>query len=332
MHLCDQGIKLPASLPSVGLVGQVVSSLCQANARGAVVIRFERCAYLQFNKQLVCFGLFELGASSITAVFDQMVHTLPQCFIVGAAAQLSSEYLLIDDQYFFDLRGSSLYISKLEDSVLKFKVPTTQFELLAKLAIPSAGFAPLLRRFTAANSEAELTSVTDANSIESELLRFSMPAIEQLTDQLRGYVSGRAVKPACFQFNLNLIQKLIGAGPGLTPSGDDFLCGVFTALHLAEFPDVAKSLWTSISSIAERSTTPVSFALLERSALGESGERIDDVIKAYYDYPTTTAAEFRHRVELIGETSGWDWLTGFVLCSEILRRSKNKMPASFGMN
>jgi len=331
MRSPNQAVKLAVSLQSVAMVGQVVRSLCRANACGTVVMRFERCAYLQFNKQLVCFGLNELGASSITGLFDHTVHTLPHGLIVGATVHLSTEYLLIDDQYFFDLRESLSYVSVLQHKLSCLAVPATQFELLAKLTIPSVGFAPLLHHFTAACSEVDLTSTVNTTSIESELLIFVKSSIVQLADQIRCNINGGVSKTDGSRFDSVLFQKLVGAGPGLTPSGDDFICGVFAALHIAGFSYVVTSLWGTINTVAEQSTTSVSFTLLEQSALGESGERIDEVIKAYYDYPTISANDFQHRVELIGETSGWDWLSGFVLCSDILWRDQIKVSGSIDL-
>jgi len=67
---------------------------------------------------------------------------------------------------------------------------------------------------------------------------------------------------------------------------------------------------------------------LEQSALGESGERLEAVVQAYCHYPLTAASDFQFMVDQIGETSGWDWLTGFVLCVEILSHKQINSPKS----
>jgi len=333
MHLRSQDARLAEPVVRVGSVGKVVRSLCHAGASGTVVMKFEQCAYLQFNEQLVCFGLNELGASSISGVFDHAVRTLPESLLVGATAQLSTEYLVIDDRYFFELSGATLYLSVLHERPSSIGLSAIQYELLAKLTIPSRGLAPLLRHFINATSiKAVLMGTVDATCVESELLGFAMPAIARLADQIRANCANGIVEPMRNGFDPIFFQQLVGAGPGLTPSGDDFLCGVFTALHIAGFPGIAKLLWASICTATEQSTTRVSAALLEQSALGESGARIDDVIKAYRDYPTTTAEEFQRRVALIGETSGWDWLAGFVMCSDILWRNQGKMLGNIDLN
>lgn len=323
-HLPSYGAKMSMSLPALVSIGGVVQLLSLVNARGSVVMRFDRCAYLQFQEQLICIGLNELGASSISGLFDNTVRALPPHFAVGAKATLTTQDLLIDDQYSLDLAAAVPYESSLREDVSRFGSLVVQHELLAILSKPEAGFAPLLHRVCTASSHCELTSVIDANSAstESELLCYVLPAIAQLTDQIRVCCGLGDAEVSQYEFDTNLFIKIIGAGPGLTPSGDDFLCGVFAALHLSGFSEVANNLWASIRSIATRSTTQVSVALLEQAAAGEAGERLDLVISAYLGYPATTADQTQRLIDLVGQTSGWDWLTGFVLCVDTLSQSR----------
>jgi len=313
----------PVSLPALGLVGQVVRSLCHAGASGTVIMRFERCAYLQFNKQLVCIGLHELGASTISANFDHTVREIPQSLTIGASVQLSTEHLMVDERYFFDLFGAAQYVSGMQGDVLHFRMPVTQYGLLKKLSIPSSGLAPLLRYFTSPLAVAGSVNTIESTNFESELLDFTLPAIVQLANQIGINCASKDAGNKRSMFDPGVFKKLLGAGPGLTPSGDDFLCGVFVALRLFNCTEVAESLWASIQSDVMQSTTPVSAVMLEQSVLGESGERLEAVVEAYYDYPQTCANDFQKLVDLVGETSGWDWLTGFVLCGHIVRYNQN---------
>lgn len=329
MLLCKQIAWTSASLPALGLVGKVVSLLCQANARGNVVMRFERCAYLQFEEQLICIGLNEIGASSISGLFECNLRALPKCLVTGASVQLSNEYLVVDDQHFFDLLGAMLYDPAPCNNLSGVERIPIRYQFLSKLTLPSAGIAPLLRQVVVAKNVADSTCTSTAIRSESALLRLAKPAITQLAIQLRVNTACSFTRTSPIEFNPELFQILIGAGPGLTPSGDDFICGVFTALHLSDFSDIALSLWASIRNVAKFSTTPVSAAMLEQSALGESGERLEAVVQAYCHYPVTATNDFQLMVDRIGETSGWDWLTGFVLCVDILWHERIKIPESF---
>lgn len=332
MPLRNQNAAFSASLPAIGLIGKVVRSLCHTNAHGVVVMRFERCAYLQFDEQLVCIGLNEIGASSISALFVNTTRTLPQSFSTGVRAQLSKGHLVLDDRYFFDLAGSTLYVPVLQNNLSRYRTITLRHEFLSKLTLPPAGFAPLLQQVIEATTAPDLAYSAKVINPESELLRFALPAIAQLVNQIRIKFSSSDAHAINSEFDSALFQILIGAGPGLTPSGDDFICGVFTALHLSGFSQMSQSLWASIHAVAKRSTTQVSIAMLEQSALGESGERLETVVQAYLDYPLSAADDFQRLVDLIGETSGWDWLTGFVLCIDILWHKQINIADSLNVN
>jgi len=316
--LCSHSAGQTMPLPELISIGEVVRSLSQHNARGAVIMRFNRCAYLQFHEQLVCVGLNELGSSSITCLFDSTLRKLPRCLAVGSSAQFSTQSLLIDNRYCLGLSDAVCYASSLRTKSLRIGPLTTQYELLAKLTKPAAGLAPLLHYYSTAAVHENLTSAIKANNTDSELLRFVMPAIVQLANQIRVNCCSDIAGNTQARFDADLFIKLVGAGPGLTPSGDDFVCGVFAALHLCGLAKVANALWASIRPAANRSTTQVSIALLEQSARGEFGERLENIVRTYFDYSATTAEVFQRQINLIGETSGWDWLAGFVFCGDIV--------------
>ena len=67
--------------------------------------------------------------------------------------------------------------------------------------------------------------------------------------QLESWVLNRWVDMRCVEGVPESVQQLIGLGPGLTPSGDDFLGGVLIALSLVQRRDIAalhrSPLWTN---------------------------------------------------------------------------------------
>src|SRR5262249_42586767 len=65
---------------------------------------------------------------------------------------------------------------------------------------------------------------------------------------------------------------LLGLGPGLTPSGDDVLCGVLVALHALGEPRAAGKLGDAIAAETRRATTPLSGAFLAAAAQGMGSE------------------------------------------------------------
>jgi hypothetical protein len=106
-------------------------------------------------------------------------------------------------------------------------------------------------------------------------------------------------------------QRLIGLGPGLTPSGDDALTGVAAALHAVSHP-AAGFLLGALADV-ETSTTIVSAAMLRHAASGEAAERIHHLLAGLLA-PTPARVEDAI-VQTVdwGATSGSDLLLGVLL-------------------
>ena len=110
-------------------------------------------------------------------------------------------------------------------------------------------------------------------------------------------------------------EPLLGLGPGLTPSGDDFVGGVLFARHVLAPGDTAWS--AAAASLVERARTrthPVSAALMTDLAHGEGHEPLHDLIDALADGDAPDRA--RRAVEQLGRlghSSGWDMLTGVLV-------------------
>lgn len=105
-------------------------------------------------------------------------------------------------------------------------------------------------------------------------------------------------------------QALIGLGPGLTPSGDDFLGGVLISLHQLGREAQARSLWRWLEPRLAR-TSAISAAHLNAAAAGEGHDVLHACLQALYganaDWPQLLSA-----LDEVGHCSGWDSLAGVV--------------------
>ena len=103
-------------------------------------------------------------------------------------------------------------------------------------------------------------------------------------------------------------QTLIGLGPGLTPSGDDYLGGVLIALHQFGRQSQARSLWRWLEPRLER-TSAISAAHLAAAAQGEGHEALHACLHALCsetaDWPSVLS-----QLDAVGHCSGWDSLAG----------------------
>jgi hypothetical protein len=97
-------------------------------------------------------------------------------------------------------------------------------------------------------------------------------------------------------------EMLIGLGPGLTPSGDDYLGGVLLALNQLQRASQARALWRWLEPRLAR-TSDISGAHLRAAAAGEAHEALHAVLAG------DLALE---KLDGVGHTSGWDALAGVV--------------------
>lgn len=111
------------------------------------------------------------------------------------------------------------------------------------------------------------------------------------------------------------VDSLVGLGSGLTPSGDDFLGGIFFAIHVLEraypeskfiHPDIA---WEAYSS----RTHLISFTLLQDNASGHAIPPMYQIINGFLsgESPKSITDSFLQLIQ-VGHSTGWDLLTGLL--------------------
>lgn len=106
--------------------------------------------------------------------------------------------------------------------------------------------------------------------------------------------------------------RLIGLGPGLTPSGDDVLVGLVAALFALGDTRAAILAGTWATCAATR-TTPVAASFHRHAAAGDFAERLHDLLGAVLAGPPERIAGSVHRAAAWGATSGADTVLGVLL-------------------
>lgn len=136
--------------------------------------------------------------------------------------------------------------------------------------------------------------------VENPLSVHAQPALEAL----ERWLAGHALSPE--------VEALIGVGPGLTPSGDDYLGGVLIGLRWLGRGAHADSLWRWLEPRLAARTGAISAAHLAAAAAGEGHEALHEVMDnlAAWETPSLTAS--LGRLDAVGHTSGWDALAGAV--------------------
>ncbi len=107
---------------------------------------------------------------------------------------------------------------------------------------------------------------------------------------------------------------LIGFGPGLTPSCDDFLAGVLLSLYACQGPSSFADL---LAQEARDRTTLVSYHMLQHAAAGKANTGYLSLIRAAQDGDLEALGEWTAKVLDYGATSGADFLFGFYAAARI---------------
>jgi Protein of unknown function (DUF2877) len=111
------------------------------------------------------------------------------------------------------------------------------------------------------------------------------------------------------------VQELAGLGPGLTPSGDDFLMGAIYAAWIIHPFEIASVLARDVAETAAPRTTSLSGAWLRAAGRGEAGilwhQLFDPLLVNRIANPTFLEEPIKN-ILAVGETSGADALAGFI--------------------
>jgi hypothetical protein len=108
-------------------------------------------------------------------------------------------------------------------------------------------------------------------------------------------------------------KSMIGLGPGLTPSGDDFLVGLFAVLNVPGSPcNSLRSACSDILAGAGRWTNAISLTALTQAANGCVRESIAALMTSLMYGPRDRLLASLDRVLAIGSTSGTDLVAGIV--------------------
>ncbi len=210
--------------------------------------------------------------------------------------------------------GGQLQVGSLEVDLRQAEVwePRPDWAALRKHRAAIAGRLPALRALTLAHVQtgmllALLDAVSREDSPREAILAAARPAVRALKAGWGGDVARLREGAA----------QLAGLGSGLTPAGDDFLCGSMLWAWVAH-PRPGSFCRAMAASAASRTTT-LSAALLWAAAHGECSAAWHVLLKmlAHPDdvgFSTATKDVLAH-----GASSGADALAGFLWAGEAVR-------------
>ncbi len=114
------------------------------------------------------------------------------------------------------------------------------------------------------------------------------------------------------------VRGLVGLGSGLTPSGDDVLIGLVSALVCLGHPDAGRVTGCVQRAAADR-TTDLSLALLWHASLGQCIGEVGHLLRALSGVGDLPAAH--RRLLAVGHSSGGALCLGVLLGAEAVARA-----------
>lgn len=123
---------------------------------------------------------------------------------------------------------------------------------------------------------------------------------------------------------------LVGLGPGLTPSGDDYLGGLMIGLRAVNRHDLATAIARLVLPVARRQTGAISHAHLVCAAEGQAGAALHRTVAAMAGTGPFDVGPCLDAVARMGATSGWDALAGTLLPFRIRLGIRLPAPQSGG--
>lgn len=294
----------------VTTIGAAAARILEAGGPGRVLAVFARSFYLDFGGRLVCVGPTDFGPGPMHLLVDVVgPDDATEAVATGDGAVVRGRLLRVAGTAF-----DASHLTPWRAPPPEPLSPPTLAQGLDRLAAAVDGRSPVgLGVLVAGLCRGEALSAT-------RLDPFLAPAAGVIA-AFAGWARAGGAEP------VPDATRLVGLGPGLTPSGDDFLAGFLVALRRLGRGDLADAVARVVVPLAATATNSIAAAHLAHAAEGEMAARLVDVLDRIA--AGGDAEGLLDRVETIGHTSGWDCLAGMVAAAAaILGRGGSPRPTT----
>lgn len=287
-------------------IGPSAAEILAFDGRAEIVAVFDRCFYLSAPRGLVCFGAQSLGNGPINVLLD-LQNTAPNWNALGITPRLKGVVgagnVSIGKYFSVYLRGVHHWHPP--------AWPVVQCEALRK------GLDEI-RRLALPLCPAEGLSSLIFGGDPDRTARAAEGLVRELPTALSR--SLHIGKPSADLQRTSTL--LLGLGPGLTPSGDDLLGGMFIALSALGYETLRDSLWRVLEPELGHLTNGISSVHLAAAANGLAASAVHEAAVALLRADLETLPRHVQSIRSIGHSSGFDILAGFVLaCEAIMSQS-----------
>ncbi len=295
---------------NVRLVGARAVNAMHTGAGGRVVAVFSNTFYANLGQALVCIGGNALTAGPLNVISQAPtgVDWGENGLLVGDRVRTSPGHLHVAAGLIFSWADAEIWTPPDPPADWSLHTLREGLDELTRLAagrIPDQGLGYTI-----------LSDKPDASTIVSD---FAFNPIRHFRDWIRRSLVGRNSDPpeTLRPETLCKIVPLLGLGPGLTPSGDDFLGGAMIVLHYLAQRAVVHPIASMIRQFAECATTPISVAHLAAAAEGQGSMQLHEALNGIVGGKQEINDDLLSALDRIGHCSGWDALAGAVMVLRI---------------
>jgi hypothetical protein len=280
---------------AANMVGPIAARALRPGARGRVRAVFERCFYVELDSGWVCVGGAGMGAGPLNLNWGwfnwgwSAAPSLPALPRSGEVARIDGTTLTAGP--------AAIALAAAEPWVAERVGAWDQASLARGLAAADTALTRLAPRDG-------LALLGPADSCQRRaLLAAAQAPLAHLAQLLGGEPAGQPIDAA-------RLAPLIGLGPGLTPSGDDYLGGLMVALSLVGRCGLRDRLWQAVQPLTIERTTAISRVHLAAAAEGLGSAALHAALAAILSGASDRMAAACAGLARVGHSSGWDSLAG----------------------
>jgi hypothetical protein len=276
--------------------GILAREFCRHGAHVKVEAVFERSIYLRSGDNFVCVGEPAIGNGALSLIADFGVSRplTSLGLFPGQPASISDRCIAIGDSAKFTFERCVLWRQP------PWPLSRSHRELNDLCGV-------MARQITFESPQEGFGRIFYLHDVgETPLARIARPRIARFESWLSCALDADCMPITASQAP---IADLIGLGPGLTPSGDDFLVGALAILDALAERKAHAALARAIAAIPRGLTSALSECLLKAAAAGHVGEDLCCAVSAVVSgKPDQAVAAIRK----IGHSSGWDMMVGIL--------------------
>jgi hypothetical protein len=290
-------------------IGPAAFDTLKRSAAGEVHSVFDRTFNILIGDELIGVAQSGVSRSPINLITDiPSGERMPSLGVRrGMQVQKVGNRVFVGGVLEISLEGAELWWPKTRaERCLSPELIRRNLELAKRLAagkVGREGLGQLLKHIDEI-AAGKMPQTSDLNMVAKAVLPRLVDLVKATKSENVNGVKGAA-------------QKLIGLGPGLSPSADDTLSGFTAALwwvshSLGEGIDRVKKINETIISCSG-ATTLLSQQLLRNAAKGETNERVGELLDAILAGEPPKVESGVKEVLKIGETSGTDMIVGVLV-------------------